>query len=174
MLHCTSGSCTCTSPKNFESEYIWNRVYIWLNFYDHIKFYRHFCICFKPSTMGYGIYTSLIIVIFDILLNAGQLICNTLRSEYFFFNKVIPVILLCLYTRATSHEFHNSKWTHLPWKKKINANNNSNILYSYLYCVDGSKWGFYWIGRGWNKFIWCSTCGLQAYWFGGGDISFYA
>lgn len=118
--------------------------------------------------MGYGIYTSLIIVIFDILLNAGQLICNTLRSEYFFFNKVIPVILLCLYTRATSHEFHNSKWTHLPWKKKINANNNSNILYSYLYCVDGSKWGFYWIGRGWNKFIWCSTCGLQAYWFGGG------
>lgn len=123
--------------------------------------------------MGYGIYTSLIIVIFDILLNAGQLICNTLRSEYFFFNEVIPVILLCLYTRATSHEFHNSKWTHLPWKKKINASNNSIILYSYLYCVDGSKWGFIGVGGGEiNSYDVAPAVYRHIGW--GGDISFYA
>lgn len=28
---CTSGSCTCSSPKNFESEYIWNHVYMYQN-----------------------------------------------------------------------------------------------------------------------------------------------
>lgn len=56
-------------------------------FCDCSRFSRHFGFCFKPSTMGYVVYTSLKIVIFDIWWNAGHLICYPLRSEFFIFQQ---------------------------------------------------------------------------------------
>lgn len=40
----------------------------------------------KAFNKANGVYTSLIIAIFDIWFNAGHLVCNALRSEFYYFS----------------------------------------------------------------------------------------
>lgn len=82
MVHAHLPAQRNLNQNTFEIMYTHTKI-----FNDHIKFYRHFCFCFlKAFNKGHGVYTSLIIAIFDIWFNAGHLVCNALRSEFYYFS----------------------------------------------------------------------------------------